>query len=104
MHSEEAFLSRLADHPDDDVTRLVYADWLDERGDARAAYLRAEVALAGLGPDHPEYAEARDRLIEARGDLCPEWLVRSGRAYDLLVCLHPWQWREGFMRVVEKLS
>src|SRR5262249_10145651 len=22
----------------------------------------------------------------------------------LLVCLHPWQWREGFMRLVEELS
>ncbi|MFK8111767.1 MAG: ribosomal protein L7/L12 [Rubripirellula sp.] len=27
--------------------RLVYADWLEERGDRRAEYLRAEVAFAG---------------------------------------------------------
>lgn len=35
-----AFLRSMADHPDDAVTPLVFADWLDERGDPRAKYVR----------------------------------------------------------------
>jgi uncharacterized protein (TIGR02996 family) len=31
---------------DNDALRLVYADWLEERGDPRAEYLRLECLLA----------------------------------------------------------
>jgi uncharacterized protein (TIGR02996 family) len=42
---EDPFIAALAADPADETTRLVYADWLEERGDdARAAYLRAELA------------------------------------------------------------
>jgi len=33
---EAAFLQAIAEHPDDERYRLVYADWLDDLGDARA--------------------------------------------------------------------
>ena len=46
---EQAFLSAILLHPDDDTPRLVFADWLDERaqGDdaARAALIRAQCRL-----------------------------------------------------------
>ena len=36
-------------HPDDDLPRLVYADWLDESGDPDGArFLRAQIAMAAL--------------------------------------------------------
>ena len=39
--SEEAgFLAALLADPFDEVTRSIYADWLDERGDCAGAYLR----------------------------------------------------------------
>ena len=42
---EDPFIAALVADPADETTRLVYSDWLDERGeDARATYLRAEVA------------------------------------------------------------
>jgi uncharacterized protein (TIGR02996 family) len=41
MATEQGFVQALADDPDDDTTRLVFADWLEERGDPRAAWLRA---------------------------------------------------------------
>jgi uncharacterized protein (TIGR02996 family) len=42
---EDPFIAALAADPADETTRLVYADWLEERcEDARAGYLRAEVA------------------------------------------------------------
>ena len=38
---EEAFQLKLDEHPDDHSTRLVFADWLQDRGDARAEGYRA---------------------------------------------------------------
>lgn len=44
---ERPFLDAILANPDDDEPRLVYADWLEERGDQRAEWLRAEVAYFG---------------------------------------------------------
>lgn len=41
MTEEDAFQSALDSNPDDATTRLVFADWLDERGDPRASGYRA---------------------------------------------------------------
>src|ERR1700723_1242999 len=38
--SEAAFLAAMADHPDDNQRRLVFADWLEEKGDPRGELLR----------------------------------------------------------------
>jgi uncharacterized protein (TIGR02996 family) len=58
--SDRAALFRaILDNPDDDTSRLAYADWLDEHADefpesereavrGRAAYIRAQIALARL--------------------------------------------------------
>ena len=43
---DEAFVRAIVAAPGDDLPRLVYADWLDDRGDPRGAYLRAEAAWA----------------------------------------------------------
>jgi len=40
MTEERAFLTAILERPDDDTTKLVYADWLEEQGDPRGAYLR----------------------------------------------------------------
>lgn len=44
--------SHVLRRPDDDVARLVYADWVEEHAGeaARAAFIRRSVELAGLGP------------------------------------------------------
>ena len=42
VSDDEVFIRRIVDSPGDDLPRLVYADWLDERGDPRAAWLRDE--------------------------------------------------------------
>ncbi len=41
MTTEDDFQAALDANPDDWQTRLVFADWLDERGDARAEGYRA---------------------------------------------------------------
>lgn len=47
-----ALLRTILTHPDDDAPRLVYADWLEEHGEPeRAAFVRAQIELAKVGPD-----------------------------------------------------
>jgi uncharacterized protein (TIGR02996 family) len=76
MKDEMGFLRELLDKPGDTTTRLVYADWLDERGDVRGEFLRLELRLNEL----PEHDERRpwilDRLRELRQEIDPKWLAR----------------------------
>jgi uncharacterized protein (TIGR02996 family) len=44
QEQEAAFWAAIAAVPDDDLTKLVFADWLEERGDPRGACLRWVVA------------------------------------------------------------
>jgi uncharacterized protein (TIGR02996 family) len=73
MAADEAhFLEAIASDPTDD-TRQVYADWLEERGDPRAEYVRLEAALHKLGPAarHPSRHKdpvRRDELAESFDD------------------------------------
>lgn len=57
--AEAGFLEAIRANPDDDTARLAYADWLEDRGDPRAALVRLEVETR-LPP--PERVLARDRL------------------------------------------
>jgi uncharacterized protein (TIGR02996 family) len=67
MNSEEGFLKILTENPDDDATRLVYADWLEELGEAhRAEFLRLSWAGALLQDDGTPGHEALKRQLAAR--------------------------------------
>ncbi len=47
MSLEPAFLAAIAAAPDDDLPRLVYADWLDENGrHIRAEFIRLQIEIA----------------------------------------------------------
>ena len=45
MPQAEEFLREIRRQPDDAVPRLIYADWLEERGDSRAELLRVQCEL-----------------------------------------------------------
>src|SRR5262245_40009048 len=45
LPGEDRFLSAIASDLGDEAVRLVYADWLEERGDARSTFVR-ELAVA----------------------------------------------------------
>jgi uncharacterized protein (TIGR02996 family) len=66
MSSEEAFLRDIVEHPQDDAPRLVYADWLDDHGQAeRAEFIRLQIELAaGQAP-----ARRRAELYRRQDDL-----------------------------------
>jgi uncharacterized protein (TIGR02996 family) len=76
MTHDDAFLRAIIENPDDDSLRLVYADYLDERGDPRGEFIRVQIALAGLPDNDPRRGEleARERqLLEEHKD---EWVGR----------------------------
>jgi uncharacterized protein (TIGR02996 family) len=66
MHSdEEALLRSVIDNPDDDVPRLVIADWYEENGQQeRAEFIRVQIALEGMKLSNPRYADLVTRQIQ----------------------------------------
>lgn len=62
-----AFLRDVVENPDDDAPRLIFADWLDEHGDAeRAEFIRLQIELEKL-PAHSRRAwqiRKRERELE----------------------------------------
>lgn len=66
MREEEDLISKIERSPEDADARLVYADWLEDRGDRRSALLRAK---PGSLP-----------VIETGLSVAPEWLARVDQA------------------------
>ncbi len=78
MSDDVAFLHALRAFPEDDTRRLVYADWLDERGDLRGEYLRLEVAARAAEPgDRRDELLKRIRIVREPLDL--RWLAAVDR-------------------------
>jgi uncharacterized protein (TIGR02996 family) len=74
MPDDSSFLHALLASPDDSDLRLVYADWLEERGDPGGAFLRLEVAHHQTKRrDHTP--EQWERLHQARLGLDARWLA-----------------------------
>jgi uncharacterized protein (TIGR02996 family) len=72
--TDEAFLRAIQSDPDDDTNRLVYADWLEERGDPRGEYLRLQALLA-----QTQSAQISSRLWELRAHIDLAWLTAVGK-------------------------
>jgi uncharacterized protein (TIGR02996 family) len=83
MAEDAGFLKAIEAAPGDDALRLVYADWLEERGDPRGSFLRVQVALHALAPDHPNRPPLEHDLSRSRKGQAPYWLaiVESERAH-----------------------
>src|SRR5262249_25749649 len=66
MTEEDAFISAILASPCDDAPRLMFADWLEERGDPRDEFLRVSVRLEALsGQDPPQEMKAKLRRVRA---------------------------------------
>lgn len=78
MDAGTALLEEILARPEDDVPRLVYADWLDEHGgpadQARAEFIRLQIALASLPPaaEQRPLLEAQERRLRKRFER--QWL------------------------------
>lgn len=84
MSDGALLLEAIRRRPDDDLVRLVYADWLDENGDlARAEFIRVQIEAERQPGWSAEYATAKARAI------------------DLLQAHHP-RWTEGYGEVLAR--
>jgi uncharacterized protein (TIGR02996 family) len=80
--TENVFLDTLREQPDDDTTRRVFADWLDEQDDPtctlKAEYIRTDLELATM-PRKPKRKSYRrllaDRRRELAGQLDLDWMA-----------------------------
>src|SRR4051812_11131858 len=64
--THDAFLRAILDAPDDDTPRLVYADWLEERGEALGPFIRVQLQLPAMSDDDPRrwLLEAEEARLE----------------------------------------
>ena len=83
MTDEEAFLAALAERPGDDLTRLVFADWLDERGDGRAAYLRLVVEVAARIKANRPYRRLASQVGRLAEGIELTWREVAGKRFSL---------------------
>jgi uncharacterized protein (TIGR02996 family) len=75
MTPDDAFLHDIIEHPDDDAPRLIYADWLDEHGQAdRAEFIRLQCRLAALPPDDPGIKEMHSRELQLLRSHQDQWV------------------------------
>jgi uncharacterized protein (TIGR02996 family) len=71
----DAFYDALRADCNDDTTRLVFADWLEDHGeDDRAAFIRLAVRLERLPDDHPDRPELLSRYTHQFLTHGPRWL------------------------------
>lgn len=75
MTDADAFLEAIWAAPVDDLPRLVYADWLEEQGQATyAEFIRLDCLLARQEPQTPlERGRLRQRRHDLRTKLANEW-------------------------------
>jgi uncharacterized protein (TIGR02996 family) len=74
MSAEGALLAAIQQRPDDDSTRLVYADWLAERGDAdRADFIRTQIEAEGHFDGSPQHSRLIARAVELLSKNAATW-------------------------------
>jgi uncharacterized protein (TIGR02996 family) len=91
MNADDAFLQAILDAPDDDLPRLLYADWLDEQGDPRGEFIRLQCTRAEwpLMDDRRSALERRERELLA--------LHQNQWAGPLRHYSSGWHFRRGFV-------
>jgi uncharacterized protein (TIGR02996 family) len=102
---QAALLRAIVAHPDDDTPRLVYADWLEEHGDApgpagragstpgagpssaaeQAGFIRDSIKLAGMKKRAKGRAALVERLQALAFKRCDEWYGPLGITDDVAI-------------------
>lgn len=91
MTDRQAFLHAIIDRPDDDLLRLVYADFLEEAGDsARAELIRLQIEQAATEPDSEGWVLRNLRIAELTRE--HEWKIPGLKGKQ--------EFRRGFVEIV----
>lgn len=77
MSEQKALIAAIRETPDDDAPRLIYADWLEEKGgDAnveRAAFIRTQIERATLPEHDPRQIELEARELQLLRQFAKAW-------------------------------
>jgi uncharacterized protein (TIGR02996 family) len=92
--AEDAFLQAILDSPDNDIPRLVFADWLEEQGNPRGAFIRLQCQRAKMTRYDPGWKDilAQESAIFKQFDA--EWSKPVLRLADAI------EYRRGFIEHV----
>ena len=74
--SEADLIAAIVAAPNDDIPREVYADWLEEQGDPRGAFVRAQLRLGVGDALAPEYFDALSVATLLEHEHRATWLKR----------------------------
>jgi uncharacterized protein (TIGR02996 family) len=95
MRNARPFIAAIRDSPDDDSSRLVFADWLEDHGEPeRAELIRVQCELARSPTFAPRYPELHLRQLELVAEHELDWL---GEWAEHLV---RWEFRRGLLHSV----
>jgi uncharacterized protein (TIGR02996 family) len=92
--TNDALLDAILADPDDDSPRLVYADWLDERGNPRGEFIRVQCELARLPKYDTKRAPIETREQELLNQHGAEW------AQPVASIAREYQFHRGFIDTV----
>src|SRR5688500_3802818 len=92
--SEQPFLEAIRHDPDDDIPRLIYADWLEERGNPRGELVRIQCELARLPA-----ADERRPALQSRELLLLNQHAK-GWAGPLRAWVSRWEFHRGMIETV----
>src|SRR3954447_2290691 len=101
MSDRDALLAAVRQAPDDDAPRLVFADWLDEHGEAdRAEFIRLQIEIDPLRRPDADLDRWRRAVIDRHpdepvpADFPPELhrYAALARREDQLLEAHQWEW------------
>ncbi len=83
MVEQDALLATIAAHPTDDLPRLIFADYLEEHGQAeRAEFIRAQVQLARITPRDADYHPLQSRCSQLLEQYRDAWRYPGLRGHQ----------------------
>lgn len=96
---ERDLLAAIVDAPDDDAPRLVYADWLQSRGDPRGEFIQLQCQLAAAPDDERRRAIkiAENKLFAAHGKSWLEPLFHILPAANEVFSPYKFEFERGFV-------
>jgi uncharacterized protein (TIGR02996 family) len=104
INSDQGFLDAIRAHPEDDLNRLVYADWLDERSDPRGRYLRLEIELSRLEESDPRCSQLESNLQDLRQGIESGWLEQAGMRFDVWLLGYTPMIKIGVIRAIRSVT
>jgi uncharacterized protein (TIGR02996 family) len=94
MNDDAGFIRAIQEDLNDDGLRLIYADWLEERGDIRAEYLRLECQLKSIPA----------RLAQLRERIDPAWLAAVSKRWKVVLVSFPPERKIYMIKVVREVT